>query len=93
VAAVEPLSNCVNRPDHDDRIAAARALARLQREESVPALLRTVHDPHPIVAAWAADGLGKLGDPQRTGPKQCGDYQIVRAVSRTGPAGTCRSAA
>ena len=60
--AEAPLVRLLGGGDEEERIRAARALGRLGRTGSSPALIAALHDPSAPVRAQAARALGTLGE-------------------------------
>jgi len=60
---IDDLSRTLEREkDEKARIAAAVGLGRLADERAVPALIRALRDPSPVVRGVAASALGHIGD-------------------------------
>ena len=62
--AEAPLVRLLGSGGEEERIRACRALWRLERVTSSPALIRALSDPSPAVRAQAARALGALGEPR-----------------------------
>lgn len=66
-SAIEPLGRLLTRNGpapaaNDVHEAAARALAKIARPETLPLLLNGLDDPAPAVRFFAAQGLGNIGN-------------------------------
>lgn len=59
--AVAPLLQAATGGSPRARIEAARALARMEDRQAVPALLALLDDPSAVVQYWAEEGLERMG--------------------------------
>ncbi len=59
--AVAPLLQVATSGSPRARIEAARALARMEDRQAVPALLALLDDPSAVVQYWADEGLERMG--------------------------------
>jgi HEAT repeat protein len=68
------------------RAVAVGAIARMEDPEFAPALGRWLDDPDPVVAAWAAEGLGRAraegAVPALIASLEHSDWQVRGAVAR-----------
>jgi HEAT repeat protein len=60
VAAIPSLADAMGSERPQIRIEAARSLARMKREETIPILFKGVDDPSSMVRHWVEEGLTEL---------------------------------